>query len=482
MASASDHGVLKLWDVLSGTVKRVYHSHADRINDVRYFENGAKLITISDDKTIKVWDSHTMQVVMTMTGHSAEVTALTFSEDENRILTGDDSGDIIVWDANSLREVFRYSTTLKHIHDIDVSRDLSRIVLSCYDGVFVLELRNHSKSSLLQCSFPHINDLKFSPNGEKLFVSSGERIITAIDCASYKQDWTVSYPGKPEDVFYDDFSELSVSQNDSTLITNLDNKIITLNYNTGHETRAIDYDAWVFSVSLSPNEHYLAVAASNGTTMVNWDKDKSETMYAVYGLWYIRGNVFAFSPSSKEFSLHDREWNTETGKENTVYAKSTFRRSYDSSLKKNAYSPNGRMLFSSNGSSYAIRNTSTGEIIRKIPLHWGWSSDKRVDFSPDNKLFICGAGPAVQVWDIETGILICSMSSLQETIHDVVSQVVFSPAGDRIACCTESGKILIWSYPSLQELLNTTTNRFINVPLTESEIDYYVLGKQPTAI
>jgi WD40 repeat protein len=60
---------------------------------------GNRLATASDDGSVKLWDVTTGQDVLTLTGHDGPVLDVTFRADGKRIASGGSDGTVKLWDA-----------------------------------------------------------------------------------------------------------------------------------------------------------------------------------------------------------------------------------------------------------------------------------------------------------------------------------------------------------------------------------------------
>ncbi|MBQ2787165.1 MAG: PD40 domain-containing protein [Bacteroidaceae bacterium] len=96
-----------------------------------------------------------------------------------------------------------------------------------------------------------------------------------------------------------------------------------------------------------------------------------------------------------------------------------------------------------------------------------------VAFSPDGKRIVSGSiDKTIRIWDVATGKQIGE--PLIGHTYTVLS-VAFSPDGKRIVSGSSDNTIRIWDFPSLQDLIDITRQRFKERQLTpEEKREYYL--------
>ncbi len=81
LVSASDDGIVRLWDGVSGQPQGTLKGHSERVNAVAWSPNGTRLASASDDGTARLWDATTAQPLATLRGHSGAVYIVAWSPD-----------------------------------------------------------------------------------------------------------------------------------------------------------------------------------------------------------------------------------------------------------------------------------------------------------------------------------------------------------------------------------------------------------------
>ena len=479
VCGGSDENTIKLWDAATGQLLYTFQGHLDSINCLCFYSGGKRLVSASDDGTLKIWDIKSKRLMETLKGHSGEVSALVLSADGRTIISADKNGEFILWDAHSGERMREYSSGFNGIRPLAASRDGKMLAFGCNKGTYVLNLRNEGMGTLLLDSLSNVNSIRFSPDGNKLFVGSGSRKMIAFDCSSKKEIWRISYPGTPE-AFYEDFNEITVSSDGSTVMSNLDSLIVEWECDSGKERSVYNFGEKVFSVAQSPTGQYLVISSVSGITV--WTSKEKEFLYQLKEIGYDRTSVPVFNPVEESFSMHGYIWNLATGDLVFEQPHEDFYRRSSFELKRNAFSPDGLLFVmadifpSFTVGGYEVRNAIEGEMVRTFKREHYWRYGACA-FSPDSKLIACGDGDRVRIWDISSGVLLCELFSYEDSPRDYITMLDFSPNGRYIASGTQSGRIRIWSYPSLQEIIQEIDSRFSKTPLSQQDIDKYIRGK-----
>lgn len=151
-----------------------------------------------------------------------------------------------------------------------------------------------------------------------------------------------------------------------------------------------------------------------------------------------------------------------------------------------AFSPNGKLLAVSDQQAYTVWEISTGQIFRRIPDAYGevaftpdgrslagwydgqftiwnletWLVEKTLNinlplvqdglaFSPDGRLLaVPDSENSVNIWDMETGLLIRSFSGQTEPI----SGIFFSPDGENLVAGSFDDSIRVWDVATGNEI------------------------------
>ncbi len=253
LASSSDNGMVRVWDVsallnidmtsiendVPNAASRMISGHEDQVRSVAFSPGGQWLASGSDDHTVRVWDISALLNTDTesvendasnaashvLSGHVYEVLSVAFSPDGRWLASGSGDRTIRVWDVENLDAVPRV-------------------------------LNGHED---------WVGSVAFSPDGQWLASGSDDRTVRVWDMENLDaaprvlnghEDWVRSVAFSPDEQW------LASGSDDGTVrvwdVENLDAASRVLN---GHEDE-------VTSVAFSPDGQWLASGSDDGTVRV----------------------------------------------------------------------------------------------------------------------------------------------------------------------------------------------------------------------
>lgn len=98
IATASEDGTAKLWEVETGDFLRTLKGHTNPVNCVNYDQQGKFIVTSSSDLTIKLWDtSNDYQCCKTFYGHEHNVSYVDFVMNGDFLLSCSRDKTVRLW-------------------------------------------------------------------------------------------------------------------------------------------------------------------------------------------------------------------------------------------------------------------------------------------------------------------------------------------------------------------------------------------------
>ncbi|UCG01885.1 MAG: serine hydrolase [Candidatus Heimdallarchaeota archaeon] len=144
LASGSDGGTIKLWDIASRTLVRTLTEHTDDVRSIKFSPNGQILASACDDTSIILWNVSSGSVIRTLTGHNRKVFSVDFSNDD-RLVSGEGEYDeehfpsrihnaaIKIWDIITGNEIASLTGHENVVCSVDFSSDGTKIVSGSWD-------------------------------------------------------------------------------------------------------------------------------------------------------------------------------------------------------------------------------------------------------------------------------------------------------------------------------------------------------------
>ncbi len=102
-----------------GTPLVTYHGHTTGVEAVAWSPDSQQVASASDDGILQVWEARTGKLTVTYRGHHGAVTAVAWSPDGRFIASAGNDGTVQLWEATSGTPVFTYqSATKQPIKDV----------------------------------------------------------------------------------------------------------------------------------------------------------------------------------------------------------------------------------------------------------------------------------------------------------------------------------------------------------------------------
>lgn len=99
LATASDDGTAKLWDVSECEVVHTLPMPGTKVHDVAFSPDGDYVATASNDGLVYIWNARTGRLLSKLEGHESAVFAVGFHPNGRTLASGGQDGTVRLWDA-----------------------------------------------------------------------------------------------------------------------------------------------------------------------------------------------------------------------------------------------------------------------------------------------------------------------------------------------------------------------------------------------
>jgi WD40 repeat protein len=505
LASASDDGTIRMWDVAKGQEISRFQGHTERVVSVAFSPGGKQLASASHDGTVKLWDADEGREIRTLRGHTNWVLGVAFSPSGQQLASACHDGTVKLWDAASGRPLRTWMAHNRGVACVAFSPDGKDLATAGADKLLKLWDAATGKEKLsLAGHTDEVGHVAFSPDGNQVVTAGSDRTVRLWDLAGRQPIRTMwGHTGR---VFAATFSP----DGKRLASASVDQTIRMWDPASGEQVISLrGHTSWTTSVAFSPDGRRLASASHDETARI-WDATMAEDAAIVITEGGLLKSV-AFSPDGNRLASagHDpriKVWDAASGREAlTLYG-------HRRQVLGVAFSPDSKRLASvSEDKTVRVWNAIDGREILKLPGPTAGFSNPggRVAFSPDGqRLAAASADKALRVWDAANGqeLLVLhghkgvvtsvafspfsrtpvsgfhrppllASASVDQTVkvwdavnggliftllghQDAVNCVTFSPDGNRLASASRDRTVKVWDLENGQEVLNLTGHAF----------------------
>jgi WD40 repeat protein len=277
LVAGSLDGVLRVWDV---------EAEADGLRNAKTISFGARnLVSVAfspqgmhfasglANGEIDLWEVSSLgdyprQVGAVTNAHDGEVSWLMFSPNERLLASGSQDGTMRTWDADSLKLIKTSSSPLPGLRAVPISADWRFLAAFTPDGTLsVSKIAGEGKDQLMCGREGDQHDataLALSPRGDLVAIGSYRGEVTLIDAVTGVERWSVSlHSGAVETLAFSP---------DGTMLASgsLDLTAMVWGVNDGRLIRLFPATNWVTSVCFDPENKRLAYASDDSYIRL-WD-------------------------------------------------------------------------------------------------------------------------------------------------------------------------------------------------------------------
>lgn len=427
-ASKKD-STFRLWDVSLG--KSIAKGYL-YLKNMTISPDGEYLAAASDeDNDIVIWNINTKKFVGRLQGHTGQINSIEYSTDGGKIVSSSDDGTVRIWDLPevSFDEINGYSMGTLH-------PDGTHVVLVCGENnnkIIIFDIKKKRFVNPKENHGKEITHVEYSSDGGQIVTSSLDSTVRIWD----------AYTGECKKVIGningEVYSSVLWSDNNTILICALD---------TAVEWRPGGDEVPVCSIRLR-NIH-------NNKTFYTfcWEVAKRTRLLALFNT---KSNIVVLQAYGgvEIWDAHKQR-------------RRFYLEGHNTDITDIAINEEGDLVASSS-KDHTVRlwSTETGECIKVLEHGVAVNS---VSFSHNGKwLVTTSRDNTVRIWDLNSGRCLQTTHLLNKS-----EEAVFSK-NDKSVVVVETNAIRIIDFPSLEDLVRKSRERFKDNPLTPEERRRYYL-------
>ena len=183
LASGSEHGTVRSWEVGSGQLKTTLQGHKHGIYSISFSPDGTTLA--SGGSKVRLWEIDSGQLKTTI-GYGSGAYWVTFSPDGKTLASGSWDGTIRLWEVSSGQLKTTLQGHKEGITSVSFAPDGTILASGSRDGTIRLwEVSSGQLEDTLQGHEEYVSSVSFSSDGTTLASGSGDGTVLLWDMSPY---------------------------------------------------------------------------------------------------------------------------------------------------------------------------------------------------------------------------------------------------------------------------------------------------------
>lgn len=433
LASAGADHTARIWDLNTGLETLALQGHSREVNRVAFSSDGERLATAGTDDVAKVWNAHNGQELITLKGHTDAVQDVAFSPDGAQLATTSRDQSTIIWDAKTGRELAAFKGHTASVTSVAYSPDGLWLATGSVDAKVKLWDAHQETEGSSITQGGHAEGVVFSPDGRWLAAASQNQIHIWNAHTRQRERILQQHTDRITCLAFNPDGQRLASCARNILKPFAPSEVKLWNAATGEFLLDFKgHTAGVEGVAFSPDGARLASAGLDRTVRV-WDTATAADLMTlkheqpVHAVAYSPDGRWLASTGNDALKIHD----TQTGR--------LLHNLTGLNFAHLAISPDGTRLAGSSSTSLKVLDTVTWKVVQTLPGHYHLVTG--VVFSPDGRrLASCCQGRTVKLWDLTTDQELLNL----KRHTSIVSGLAFSPDGRRLASSSWDGTLRLW--------------------------------------
>ncbi|MCT4656645.1 MAG: caspase family protein [Cohaesibacter sp.] len=199
LVTASSDDNVRLWQVKTGRLIRVFKGHTANVNSVSFAPNGLQIVTGAEDNSIKFWDLATGKALKTISTIAngrpweLDIKSVAYSPDGKVVAVASSDKHIRLYDAKTYEKKQTYSGHTLTVNHVAFSADGLRMLSSSLDkSVRVWDVRSGKSLAILKGHSKGVTQAKFSPDQSLIASSSSDKTVRIWNAKSFKPVRTIN--------------------------------------------------------------------------------------------------------------------------------------------------------------------------------------------------------------------------------------------------------------------------------------------------
>lgn len=439
LATAGEDGFIILWNIATQDLITVLNGQEGTVNDIAFAPDGERLLAGYASSALRLWDTANRRSLLRLLGHTSSVHAVAFSGDGRRFASGGADGRIIIWNGDTGASLFSIEPFMGNdgqpiqINRLNYSPDNVQLLAANSNGTATVW--NASDASLVFRVIGHavaLKDAAFSSDGSLFATASSDSTVKVWNAATGQALYTLT--GHTNEVtavtFHPSAAQLVTGSSDGTARLWRTQAGLSPQILSGHTGN-------ILALNFSADGRFLVTAGADETARI-WRTEDSAQLIAFTDHNNIVNDA-AFAPDGMLLATASDDQNARLWDIANDQIKLPVM-DHPAPVNGVAFNPEGTVLATTaDDGILRFWNPLDNSLQLRLEYQAGLT---KVSFSPDGSLVAAGAmdGTAV-IWNVVTNEIVQTLAGHEGS---VVNDVAFSGDGRLLATASSDGTARLW--------------------------------------